>query len=122
MTESETEKFAKEWTKLYEEDQYGGSTPEETLQLFINALKRGDTELAAKYFIIDKQEEWKADLARMKEKEFLDEMIRDLEKAKRGNDIDETYSRYIVANDRKEVITIINLSKNQEGKWKLLDF
>ena len=32
-------------------DTYGGSTPAETLQLYIDALKRADYELASKYFI-----------------------------------------------------------------------
>ena len=30
------------------DDPYGGDTPEETLRLFIDALKQGDTDLAAK--------------------------------------------------------------------------
>ncbi|TSC60604.1 MAG: hypothetical protein LiPW15_482 [Parcubacteria group bacterium LiPW_15] len=32
-------------------DTYGGSTPAETLQLYIDALKKNDFELASKYFI-----------------------------------------------------------------------
>lgn len=34
-------------------DTYGGKTPEETLQMFIDALKKGDMELASKYFMLD---------------------------------------------------------------------
>lgn len=41
----------------YRNDQYGGATPEETLQLFIKAFKAGDLELASKYFVIEKQGE-----------------------------------------------------------------
>ncbi|MDP3991334.1 MAG: hypothetical protein Q8P66_00240, partial [Candidatus Colwellbacteria bacterium] len=33
-------------------DTYGGKTPEETLQLFIDALRKDDIELAYKYFIL----------------------------------------------------------------------
>lgn len=38
-------------------DTYGGSTPDETWQLFIAALEKEDVELAAKYFAVDKREE-----------------------------------------------------------------
>ena len=40
----EVERIKKEIT----DDPYGGDTPEETLRLFIDALKQGDTDLAAK--------------------------------------------------------------------------
>src|SRR3989344_2512080 len=58
-----------EWEKRYldalKQDTYGGKTPEETLQMFIEALKKEDIELASKYFIIDTQnlrEEWRKTL------------------------------------------------------------
>ena len=38
-------------------DTYGGDTPQETLDLFIAALEKGDTDMAAKYFVVYKQEE-----------------------------------------------------------------
>ncbi|KKQ23010.1 MAG: hypothetical protein US36_C0006G0009 [Candidatus Wolfebacteria bacterium GW2011_GWC1_37_10] len=38
-------------------DTYGGKTPQETLQMYIDAVEKGDYELASKYFIGDKQEE-----------------------------------------------------------------
>lgn len=37
-------------------DIYGGKTPEETLELYIEALKKGDIELASKYSQVDQQE------------------------------------------------------------------
>lgn len=43
-------------------DTYGGKTPQETLQMYINAVEKGDYELASKYFIGDYQEEWKNNL------------------------------------------------------------
>jgi hypothetical protein len=38
-------------------DTYGGKTPQETLQMYIEAVEKGDYELASKYFVIGKQEE-----------------------------------------------------------------
>ena len=46
----------------YANDIYGGDTPEETLELFIQALESGDVELASKYFVVEKQEEGLYDL------------------------------------------------------------
>lgn len=37
-------------------DTYGGKTPQETLQMYIDAVEKGDYKLASKYFIGDKQE------------------------------------------------------------------
>jgi len=36
-------------------DTYGGKTPQETLQLYIAAVEKGDYELASKYFVIEGQ-------------------------------------------------------------------
>ena len=36
-------------------DTYGGKTPQETLQMYIDAVEKGNYELASKYFIGDKQ-------------------------------------------------------------------
>ncbi len=48
--------------KPYIEDTYGGKTPEETWGLFLDALKKGDVELASKYFVVEKQKEVLGDL------------------------------------------------------------
>ncbi len=40
----------------YRADQYGASTPEETLRLFVEALERKDYVLASKYFVVEEQE------------------------------------------------------------------
>ncbi|MDD5547676.1 MAG: hypothetical protein PHN74_02145 [Candidatus Pacebacteria bacterium] len=34
-------------------DTYGGKTPQETLDMFIEALKKGDVDLASKYFVLE---------------------------------------------------------------------
>lgn len=41
----------------YKNDLDGGKTPEETLDLFIEALKAGDIEKASKYYVLEKQAE-----------------------------------------------------------------
>src|SRR3989344_1909577 len=74
-----------EYQKLleaYKSDTYGGDTPEETLRLFIDALKVGDTELAAKYFVVDEQEKWREKLLDIQKKNVLTLMVNDLERLK----------------------------------------
>ena len=43
-------------------DTYGGKTPQETLDMFISAVEKGDYELASKYFVLERQIEWKDNL------------------------------------------------------------
>ena len=43
--------------EAYKNDTHGGDTPEETWNMFIDALEKGDVELASKYFVVEKQEE-----------------------------------------------------------------
>jgi len=41
--------------QMFKNDAYGGKTPEETYNLFVDALKKQDVELAVKYFILDSE-------------------------------------------------------------------
>lgn len=113
----EIEKLKKE----YAEDPYGGDTPEETLRLFIDALKKGDIDLATRYFVIDKQDEWKEDLAKIKDKGLLDEMVRDLEREKFKYTISKKVVGFDVANEQKEAILSISVVRAQNNKWKIQD-
>src|SRR3989344_1100096 len=102
-------KMVEEWENKYKNDTFGGSTPEETLTLFIDALKKGDTDLAAKYFVLDKQEEWRSDLSKIAEKGLLPAMVGDLNTAQRGKDINENSSIFSIVNKNNEIITVINI-------------
>lgn len=60
--EKAVQKLAEELERIKKEDYekaiadtYGGKTPQETLQMYIDAVEKGDYELASKYFILDKQ-------------------------------------------------------------------
>ncbi len=62
--EKEIQELAEALKRVQEEDYqkaladtYGGKTPQETLQMYIDAVEKGDYELASKYFIEDYQ--WK---------------------------------------------------------------
>jgi len=67
-----------EQVEEYAADIYGGETPEETYGMFLQALKMEDIDLASKYFILDKQEEYKQFFTDIKNNNKWDEMIEDL--------------------------------------------
>ncbi len=69
--------------ELYRNDKYGGKTPEETFDMFIAALEKGDIELASKYFVIEKQESWKQSLIAIKSQPAIyNEMLAEMKFAR----------------------------------------
>lgn len=76
--EKQSQKFLEEYTKPYKEDIYGGTTPEETWNMFLDALKKEDVELAAKYFEVKEQEKSLEWLRWVKDNNELNNMINDL--------------------------------------------
>lgn len=107
--------------KLYESDTFGGQTPEETLSLFIDALKKGDTELASKYFVLDKQDKWSKNLQKIKELNQLEFMAKDLENSKEKKVLSESQIVFNYYNDLKQLAVAVNLAKNPNGTWKIID-
>jgi hypothetical protein len=105
----------------YAKDTYGGATPEETLQLFVDALKKGDIELAAKYYIPEKQEEIFHNLEKGKENGNLEKYIEYLQKGDHG--IASTQDEYhiLASNENKEIILDIQFALNLiSKKWKIV--
>ena len=86
-TELQGKAYIKYWEKLneaYKKDEYGGATPEETLNLLIEALKAGDLELASKYFVVEKQPFILDELQRGIKSGGTDTLIKYLDKEKDG--------------------------------------
>ncbi|MEK7480570.1 MAG: hypothetical protein AAB604_00520, partial [Patescibacteria group bacterium] len=79
--------YYEDLAQRYTEDTFGGATPEETLELFIAALEAGNIDLASKYFVAEKQEEWKKNLENIKANNVLENMISDLKRAEREKDL-----------------------------------
>ena len=118
-TAAEFENFYKNLEEVYKNDTYGGATPEETLQLFIDALKKGDTDLAVKYFIPEKQKEEGEKLRIGKEKNNLDFLLGFLEKAGYGKQIREGVYQMAVAQDGKAIMSFDFVLNKYTSKWKI---
>jgi len=103
----------------YEEalrDTYGGTTPQETLSLYISALEKNDYELASRYFIGTKQKEELESLNKMTEK-FKSELLGLL---KQSATSDGQYSE-----DRKdfsiEKPIFVDFKQYPNGIWKIIN-
>jgi len=81
--------YYKNLLEVYKKDTYGGKTPEETIELFIDALKNEDTELAAKYFVPEKQKKEVEDLKAGMESGGVKLLLSVLGKERRGNYFDD---------------------------------
>lgn len=117
------EQLAKDIEELYKNDIYGGETPEETLQMFIDALKAGDTDLASKYFMVDKQEEWRNKLVESKEKNNIIGFVSVLENIdikKEGKKLFDGNYQFVHPLQNEKLPWIIDLVLNPlTNKWKI---
>ncbi len=103
-------------------DTYGGTTPEETLQLFVDALDNEDIELASKYFVLDRRENWAEGLKNIQLEKRIDEIIKIIKSAQASErDTGSGNQReFIVKNKNGEVdYAIILTLNNQSNIWKI---
>src|SRR3990167_4899471 len=63
---------------IYKNDTYGGKTPEETFDLYLAALKKGDLELASKYFVVERRKIATDELLEMKTNNQMADYIKEL--------------------------------------------
>lgn len=125
--QKEYEKAVDEITKMYQEDTFGGNTPEETIDLFIEALKKGDMELASKYFVLEEQKKWEETLRDMKNAGRGRGLIDELEIAKQNwrkeeKDTNTMIIKYNTGEGEEEITNFISLTKNINNKWKIKNF
>jgi len=128
-TQKNYEKYL-EWERNYEkamkEDTYGGKTPEETLKMFIEALKNEDVELASKYFMLDEninRKKWVDRLNSIKQNNYLPTMIKDIEEKARPdiqNRLNENDYKFVLRADDDTVGAVIDMEFNKySGVWKI---
>lgn len=82
------ENFQNALEQPYKDDTYGGKTPEETWGMFLDALKKGDIELASKYYAVGVAAAGRVPVDRIYKKKQngeLDEWIKELEGLKKSS-------------------------------------
>lgn len=114
------------YEKMMREDTYGGKTPEETLKLFVEALKKEDIELASKYFMLDgngSREKWLNGLRNIKETSHLQEIANEIETKAVPNPKDSIHEgdfKYVIYKDNGIVDVTINMELNKYSQvWKI---
>src|SRR3989344_5273778 len=96
----EAQRLQAQWEKPYREDKYGGKTPEETYDMFLNALRKEDTTLASKYFVVYKQDNWLKTFQEFQSQNLLENLISELEQnrkfwtSQKSNDEEVSYTYY----------------------------
>lgn len=106
---AKVEKQKAEILEMQKNDTYGGATPEETLDLYIEALKVGDIELASKYWEVslenpNLQDERKKTLEKDRNEGLLNIIIKNLE-----NIISSPYKKYY--SDKEFAITYVYVTE-----------
>lgn len=114
---------AREREEFEKKDTYGGKTPEETYQLFLQALEKQDIELASKYFVREKQAEIKQRLSRIKERGgwqfMLDDLAGKTSKLEKKS-ITESWYRITPLDKNNQPIAFIELKKSEPTSlWKI---
>lgn len=120
------ENAKKQYVEAMTADTYGGKTPQETLDLFVAALKKEDVDLASKYFLLDEVLSKNYGIERLndiKNRGLLFKMIADIEQRARPdlkNIIGEDDYKFVLYSDNGKVGARINMQFNKySGVWKI---
>lgn len=116
------QKMAQEEQEIIEKrkaDIFGGKTPQETLNLYIKAVEKGDYELASKYLVIEKQENEIQQLNALKEKNNLVSFIALMKQASMDGDIESNEAR--MKSKTETSYYFINFYKYPNGIWKIVE-
>jgi len=113
-------------SKTLTEDTYGGKTPQETLDMFIDALEKGNIELAGKYFALDdnlSRQKWEDGLKQAQDGGKITEIINVTKKFIPATEqsILETEYDFIVLGDGGLADYLMHMRLNEYSKvWKIV--
>ena len=107
-----------------ESDKWGGKTPEETVRLFTEAVKKGDFDLASKY---GNREQIMPVLEKMKAEGKIDQLINWLETGKIKEFLGigenkEIIDANLIVKESGQEIWILSMHKSDGGTWKIDEF
>lgn len=115
----ELKQLTEEINKPYLEDTYGGKTPKETLEMFIAAVEKEDFDLASKYFVLSKQEEWREKLKNTQEKGNLNWLLENLKKMEDRDSISDDNFQMGAKDEKGIYMVFIDFIKYPQGIWKI---
>lgn len=113
--------YLEQYKLAQSKDIFGGKIPEETLNLFVEALKNGDTALASKYFILSKQKEMLEGLETIKNRDnfvkFLP--ILNYKIKKHFYEYDNSYEFEFLDNDDISIFNLFFFLNPESKLWKI---
>ena len=107
----------------YARDFDGGKTPQETWALFVAALERGDTDQAAKYYVVEKQEEERENWEAVKKRGTIDLYLGDFDLIAGGSMYQDgnTFEFYTDDIDGGPGFVYVLVKNPITGVWKIED-
>ncbi len=123
-----------DWQKNFEEamkkDTYGGKTPEETLKMFIDALKKDDVELASKYFMLETntndpnyltRKKWEDTLAKTQEQKGFKDVIDIISKMTLDEKMSSSNTTWFALRNSEGIVdySIILIKNKYSNVWKI---
>jgi len=116
----ELERIEKEDYERAMADTYGGKTPQETLQMYIDAVEKGDYELASKYFIEENREKGIKELKALDSKNNMSWFLNLIKKAMPDGEIVDNYFR-MKSKTNDDPYYFIRFIKYPNGIWKIIE-
>ncbi len=116
--------FQQKYEAAMEADTYGGATPQDTLNLFIEALKNGNVDLASNYFLLDddgtRNANWLSNLNELKLSGKLNDVVNLLSKATPAGSWTDGKFGFEIRNAEGKLLYDINLILNKYSNvWKI---
>ena len=114
-----------QYYQVLAQDTYGGKTPQETLDMFINALEKGDIELAAKYFALDdnlSRQKWEDGLRQAQQEGRISEIIEILKRVQPSSSqpgYDTAYEFVVLGDNGLADYSILMVLNEYSGVWKI---
>jgi hypothetical protein len=104
--------------EAYKNDPYGGTTPEETLQLYIEALEKGDIDMAVNLFAVEDRERAQNSFSHAKYmKEYVEHLKFDHRIIESASGVSEVGIEFL---KKDEQLHYERMKLNSfSGKWKL---
>lgn len=102
--------------KMEAADTYGGKTPQETLQMYIDAVEKGNYELASKYFVLEKQAK-ESESFKGANKDKISSYLSIVRKSATDNGSYSASGNYYSFNGS----LLISLEKYPSGVWKIIE-
>ncbi|MCX6712097.1 MAG: hypothetical protein NT041_00200 [Candidatus Vogelbacteria bacterium] len=105
----------------YKNDPYGSTTPEGTLALFIEALKKGDAELASNYFVPEKKDEYKKAFENWIKLGKVEKIISEISKTGGTGKFNNSVYQMSSVGMSNVVSLVVNFRKNEQTKKWLIE-